>query len=224
MSESTEAYEYLFKFLIIGSASTGKSCILHQFLENKFKEDITHTIGAEFGSKVINVNQKNVKLQIWDTAGQERFRSVTRSYYRGASGALLVYDIANRESYNAVANWLSDARSLASPNIVIILCGNKKDLDEQRQVTFDEASRFAEGNDLMFLETSAKTNENITESFLNCAQKILNKIESGSIDPYRMYSGIQFNRSQAANRYNPNANDSSANERLQKSTNNCASC
>lgn len=165
----------------------------------------------------------------------------------------------SRESYNAVANWLSDARSLASPNIVIILCGNKKDLDEQRQVTFDEANRFAEGNgktngfvrierkcflcqDLMFLETSAKTNENITESFLNCAQKILSKIESGnimncrlrrnlfvfscsgSIDPYRMYSGIQFNRSQAANRYNQNATDSSANESLQKSTNNYASC
>jgi len=114
---------------------------------------------------VINVNQKNVKLQIWDTAGQERFRSVTRSYYRGASGALLVYDIANRESYNAVTNWLADARSLASPNIIIILCGNKKDLDEQRQVTFLEANRFAQENDLMFLETSAATGESVTESF-----------------------------------------------------------
>ncbi|UJR13609.1 hypothetical protein I4U23_000622 [Adineta vaga] len=223
MSQPTETYEYLFKFLIIGSASTGKSCILHQFLENKFKVDITHTIGAEFGSKIINVNQKNVKLQIWDTAGQERFRSVTRSYYRGASGALLVYDIANRESYNTVANWLEDARALASPNIVIILCGNKTDLEEQRQVTFAEASRFAEDNGLMFLETSAMNNENITESFLKCAQKILSKIDSGSIDPYRMYSGIQFNRAHAANRSDSNSNNS-ANERIQKSTNNCASC
>ncbi|CAF4347914.1 unnamed protein product, partial [Adineta steineri] len=186
--------------------------------------DITHTIGAEFGSKVININQKNVKLQIWDTAGQERFRSVTRSYYRGASGALLVYDIANRESYNAVANWLSDARSLASPNIVIILCGNKKDLEDQRQVTFLEASRFAEENDLMFLETSAMTNENVTECFLKCARVILSKIDSGSIDPYRMYSGIQFNRSVAANQFDLNQNNNSANERIQKSSNSCTSC
>uniref|UniRef100_A0A8C9TKL7 RAB4B, member RAS oncogene family n=1 Tax=Scleropages formosus TaxID=113540 RepID=A0A8C9TKL7_SCLFO len=84
---------FLFKFLVIGSAGTGKSCLLHQFIESKFKQDSNHTIGVEFGSRVVNVGGKTVKLQIWDTAGQERFRSVTRSYYRGAAGALLVYDI-----------------------------------------------------------------------------------------------------------------------------------
>uniref|UniRef100_A0A8C9U9U7 RAB4a, member RAS oncogene family n=1 Tax=Scleropages formosus TaxID=113540 RepID=A0A8C9U9U7_SCLFO len=84
---------FLFKFLVIGNAGTGKSCLLHQFIEKRFKEDSNHTIGVEFGSKIINVVNKYVKLQIWDTAGQERFRSVTRSYYRGAAGALLVYDI-----------------------------------------------------------------------------------------------------------------------------------
>ncbi|KAK2192936.1 hypothetical protein NP493_20g08043, partial [Ridgeia piscesae] len=104
---------FLFKFLVIGSAGTGKSCILHQFIENKFKQDSNHTIGVEFGSKVVNVGGKSVKLQIWDTAGQERFRSVTRSYYRGAAGALLVYDITSRETYNALTNWLTDARTLA---------------------------------------------------------------------------------------------------------------
>lgn len=88
-----ETYDFLFKFLVIGSAGTGKSCLLHQFIENKFKQDSNHTIGVEFGSRVVNVGGKTVKLQIWDTAGQERFRSVTRSYYRGAAGALLVYDI-----------------------------------------------------------------------------------------------------------------------------------
>uniref|UniRef100_A0A8C5S3Z3 RAB4A, member RAS onco family n=1 Tax=Laticauda laticaudata TaxID=8630 RepID=A0A8C5S3Z3_LATLA len=85
--------DFLFKFLVIGNAGTGKSCLLHQFIEKKFKDDSNHTIGVEFGSKIINVGGKYVKLQIWDTAGQERFRSVTRSYYRGAAGALLVYDI-----------------------------------------------------------------------------------------------------------------------------------
>ncbi|CAF97452.1 unnamed protein product, partial [Tetraodon nigroviridis] len=208
--------DFLFKFLVIGSAGTGKSCLLHQFIENKFKQDSNHTIGVEFGSRVVNVGGKTVKLQIWDTAGQERFRSVTRSYYRGAAGALLVYDITSRETYNALTNWLTDARTLASPNIIIILCGNKKDLDADREVTFLEASRFAQENgssslcfpshfpalpwtanvlsilELMFLETSALTGENVEEGFLKCARTILNKIDSGELDPERMGSGIQY--------------------------------
>ncbi|XP_049553378.1 ras-related protein Rab-4A isoform X2 [Orcinus orca] len=119
-------------------------------------------------------------------------RSVTRSYYRGAAGALLVYDITSRETYNALTNWLTDARMLASQSIVIILCGNKKDLDPDREVTFLEASRFAQENELMFLETSALTGENVEEAFVQCARKILNKIESGELDPERMGSGIQY--------------------------------
>uniref|UniRef100_A0A8C5GA70 Ras-related protein Rab-4 n=1 Tax=Gouania willdenowi TaxID=441366 RepID=A0A8C5GA70_GOUWI len=194
MSEATikNTHNFLFKFLVIGSAGAGKSCLLHQFIENKFKQDSNHTIGVEFGSRVVTVGGKTVKLQIWDTAGQERFRSVTRSYYRGAAGALLVYDITSRETYNALTNWLTDARTLASPNIVIILCGNKKDLDADREVTFLEASRFAQENELMFLETSALTGENVEEGFLKCARLILNKIESGELDPERMGSGIQY--------------------------------
>ncbi|CAF1454986.1 unnamed protein product [Adineta steineri] len=219
MTQSTESYEYLFKFLIIGSVSTGKSCILHQFLENKFRNESAHTIGAEFGSKLLAVGKRNIKLQIWDTAGQERFRSVTRSYYRGASGALLVYDISNRDSYTAITNWLTDVRTLASPNIVIILCGNKKDLEEQRQVTFLEGSRFAQEHDLMFLETSALTNENVTESFQQCARIILTKIDSGNIDPFRMYSGIQCNHTIAAHQ-----NENLANNIRRKSAINCALC
>ncbi|EGD81649.1 hypothetical protein PTSG_02365 [Salpingoeca rosetta] len=188
----SESYDFLFKFLVIGNANTGKSCILHQFIENKFKSDSTHTIGVEFGSKVINCGGKSVKLQVWDTAGQERFRSVTRSYYRGAAGALLVYDISNRESFNALTNWLTDARTLASPDIVIVLVGNKKDLEADREVTFLEASRFAQENELMFLETSARTGENVEEVFLKCARSILSKIETGQLDPEKIGSGIQY--------------------------------
>lgn len=133
------------------------------------KDDSSHTIGVEFGSRIVNVGGKSVKLQIWDTAvsienclhldfgriffnkyfhfkGQERFRSVTRSYYRGAAGALLVYDSTSRESFNTLSNWLNDARKMASPQIVILLVGNKKDLEEARQVTFLEASTFAQEN------------------------------------------------------------------------------
>lgn len=190
-----EPYDYLFKFLVIGSAGTGKSCLLHQFIENRFKEDSSHTIGVEFGSKIVPVGGRTVKLQIWDTAGQERFRSVTRSYYRGAAGALLVYDVSSRESFNNLANWLTDARTLASPAIVIILVGNKKDLEEEREVTFLEASRFAQENGLMFLETSAKTGDSVVEAFLKCSKNILAKIESGELDPERIGSGIQYGES-----------------------------
>jgi len=188
----TETYNYLFKFLIIGNAGTGKSCLLHQFIENKFKHDTNHTIGVEFGSKIVQVGGKSVKLQIWDTAGQERFRSVTRSYYRGAAGAILVYDITSRESYNALMQWLTDAKTLASPHIVVLLVGNKKDLETKRDVNFLEASNLAQENDMMFMGTSALTGENVEEAFLRCARTILSKIESGELDPDRMGSGIQY--------------------------------
>eukprot|EP00051_Salpingoeca_urceolata_P032350 m.15347 g.15347 ORF g.15347 m.15347 type:complete len:210 (+) comp5000_c0_seq1:308-937(+) len=188
----SESYDFLFKFLVIGNANTGKSCLLHQFIESKFKQESSHTIGVEFGSKIVNVGGKTVKLQIWDTAGQERFRSVTRSYYRGAAGALLVYDISSRDTYNALGNWLTDARTLASPDIVIVLVGNKKDLEAEREVTFLEASRFAQEHELMFLETSARTGEAVEETFLKCARTILSKIESGQLDPEKMGSGIQY--------------------------------
>lgn len=188
----SETYDYLFKFLIIGSAGSGKSCLLHHFIESKYKEDSSHTIGVEFGSRIVNVGGSVVKLQIWDTAGQDRFRSVTRSYYRGAAGALLVYDTTSRDSFNALANWLNDARTLASPNIVILLVGNKKDMEECREVTMLEASNFAQENDLIFLETSAKTGDNVEEAFLKCSKTILAKIESGELDPERIGSGIQY--------------------------------
>lgn len=192
-----ETYDYLFKFIVIGDAATGKSCLLHRFIENQFKSDSTHTIGVEFGSKVVEVGGKNVKLQIWDTAGQERFRSVTRSYYRGAAGALLVYDITNRESYNNISTWLADARSLANPDIVIILVGNKADL-EDREVTFLEASRFAQENGLMFLETSALTGEGVEEVFLKCSRTILSKIVQGILDPEALGSGVQHGDSRGS--------------------------
>ncbi|KAG0327671.1 Ras- protein Rab-4A, partial [Podila humilis] len=109
------------------------------------KENATHTIGVEFGSRIVTIGKNQVKLQIWDTAGQERFRSVTRSYYRGAAGALLVYDISNRNTFTSIAKWIADARKLAGADIALMLVGNKLDL-EDREVTYLEASRFAQEN------------------------------------------------------------------------------
>jgi len=186
-----ERYDYLFKFIIIGDAATGKSCLLHRFIDDQFKTESTHTIGVEFGSKIVEVGGQSIKLQIWDTAGQERFRSVTKSYYRGAAGAILVYDVTSRDSYNNVSSWLGDARNLADKNIAIVLVGNKIDLANDREVTFLEASRFAQENELMFLETSARTGEGVTEVFMKCARTILTKVESGILDPNQMNSGVQ---------------------------------
>lgn len=188
----SESYDYLLKFLIIGEAGIGKSCLLHHFIENKFNESSSHTIGVAFGSRIVNVGGKSIKLQIWDTAGQERYRSITRSYYRGAAGALLVYDTTSRDSFNELASWLNDARRLASQNICILLVGNKKDLEEEREVTFLEASNFAQENELIYLETSAKTGENVEEAFLKCSKTILAKIETGELIPERIGSGIEY--------------------------------
>uniref|UniRef100_A0A1I8GQK6 Ras-related protein Rab-4B n=1 Tax=Macrostomum lignano TaxID=282301 RepID=A0A1I8GQK6_9PLAT len=202
MASSTDPYEYLFKFLIIGSAGTGKSCLLHQFLERKFKADSSHTIGVEFGSKVIDVNGRTVKLQVMLRAvndehnlGHGRSGAVQvgdQILLPGRGRALLVYDVTSRDSYNALSNWLSDARSLASPNIAIVMIGNKRDLDADREVTLMEASQFAQQNCLLFLETSAKTGENVEDAFGHCARAILSKIESGEVDPERLGSGVQF--------------------------------
>jgi len=147
---------------------------------------------VEFGSRIVHIGDKSVKLQIWDTAGQERFRSVTRSYYRGAAGALLAYDITHRETFNNLTSWLYDVRQLASSDLVVILVGNKADREEDREVTFLEASRFAQENEMMFMETSALTGKGIEEVFLKCARSILTKIETGQIDPEKNGSGIQY--------------------------------
>jgi Ras-related protein Rab-14 len=179
---NTFPYEYIFKYIIIGDMGSGKSCLLHNFTEGKFVPDSPHTIGVEFGTRIIEVMGKKIKLQIWDTAGQERFRAVTRSYYRGAAGALLVYDISRRATFNHLTSWLTDAKTLTTPNTVIMLIGNKSDLDEQRDVPFEEASAFAEENGLIFLEASAKTGNNVEEAFLKTASLIFQSVQDGSVD------------------------------------------
>lgn len=174
--------DYGFKMIIVGDASAGKSSFMHQFLEGKFRKQTTHTIGVEFGTKVISLGQRQIKLQIWDTAGQERYRAVTRSYYRGAVGALILYDVTSRDSYNNLPTWLQDAREQAWKEISIIAVGNKRDRKDERQVSFLEASRFAQEHDVLFLETSALTGESVQEVFHTLAQRILNKVEEGICD------------------------------------------
>ncbi|KAG1703867.1 Ras- protein Rab-2A, variant 2 [Phytophthora capsici] len=157
------SYAYLFKYIIIGDTGVGKSCLLLQFTDKRFQPVHDLTIGVEFGARMINIENKQIKLQIWDTAGQESFRSITRSYYRGAAGALLVYDITRRETFNHLTRWLEEARQNSNSNMAIMLIGNKSDLEHRRAVSFKEGEQFAKENGLIFLETSAKTAANVED-------------------------------------------------------------
>ena len=132
-------YDYLAKIVLIGPSGAGKSCLLHRFVKSEWRILSSQTIGVEFSSKIVKVgsgaSRRRIKLQLWDTAGTERFRSVSRSYYRGAAGAILVYDVASLASFNALPTFLSDARALASPNLTVILAGNKADLADGGRTT-----------------------------------------------------------------------------------------
>ncbi|EEQ97525.1 RAB-2,4,14, putative [Perkinsus marinus ATCC 50983] len=184
------SYSYLFKYIIIGDTGVGKSCLLLQFTDKRFRPDHDLTIGVEFGARLVNVDGKQIKLQIWDTAGQESFRSITRSYYRGATGALLVYDISRRDTFNHLTRWLEEARQNSNPNMVIMLIGNKCDL-ERREVSYEEGAKFAKDNNLIFLETSAKTARNVEEAFLQTARKIYENILAGVYDLSNESHGIK---------------------------------
>jgi len=185
------SYAYLFKYIIIGDTGVGKSCLLLQFTDKRFQPVHDLTIGVEFGARMITIDNRQIKLQIWDTAGQESFRSITRSSYRGAAGALLVYDITRRETFNHLTRWLEEARQNANQSMVIMLIGNKSDLDHRRQVSKEEGEQFAQQHGLIFLETSAKTAANVEEAFINTAQKIYENIQNGIYDVTNEAHGIK---------------------------------
>eukprot|EP01036_Dinobryon_divergens_P037471 gene37471-49026_t len=186
------SYAYLFKYIIIGDTGVGKSCLLLQFTDKRFQPVHDLTIGVEFGARLINIDQHQIKLQIWDTAGQESFRSITRSYYRDAAGALLVYDITRRESFNHLGRWLEEARQNGNPNMTIMLIGNKSDLEHRRAVTTKEGEIFATENGLVFLETSAKSASNVETAFIKTAENIYEKIKEGLYDPSREGNGVKL--------------------------------
>ncbi|KAJ1821313.1 Rab GTPase ypt31 [Coemansia sp. RSA 376] len=172
MAASNDEYDFLFKIVLIGDSGVGKSNLLSRFTRNEFNLESKSTIGVEFATRSIQVDSKTIKAQIWDTAGQERYRAITSAYYRGAVGALLVYDIAKHPTYENVTRWLKELRDHADSNIIIMLVGNKSDLRHLRAVPTDEAKQFASENGLFFIETSALDSSNVEQSF----QQILTEI------------------------------------------------
>jgi len=174
--------EVKFKVGLVGESGVGKSCLLVRWVDNDFfTENDKYTIGVDYKFKSVSVKDKNVKLQIYDTAGQERFRTVTASFYRGAHGILLVYDITDKESFARVEEWLKEIKNYTPDHTPIIFVGNKSDLDGKRAVDNATAKAFADKHNLHFIETSAKEGTNVDEAFMALAERIVDfKYGSGS--------------------------------------------
>ncbi len=175
-------YNYLFKYIIIGDPSVGKSNLLMKFANNKFTEDYQSTIGVEFGAKNIRLNDQVYRIQIWDTAGQENFRSITRAYFKKCVCAMVVYDITSKESFEHIQNWIDDVHEQSPKTVLIVLIGNKIDLEERRVISTDEGNDFATQNGLIFMETSAKSGVGVKEIFEKTAQEIAKKMEENYYD------------------------------------------
>ncbi|KAH6566357.1 hypothetical protein BASA50_004565 [Batrachochytrium salamandrivorans] len=171
-------YDYLFKLLLIGDSGVGKSCLLLRFADDTYTESYISTIGVDFKIRTIELEGKTVKLQIWDTAGQERFRTITSSYYRGAHGIIVVYDVTDQETFNNVKQWLQEIDRYASEGVHKLLVGNKSDLESKKVVDFKTADDFSNQLGIPFLETSAKNATNVEQAFLTMAKQIKDKMGS----------------------------------------------
>uniref|UniRef100_A0A6B2LLT0 Uncharacterized protein n=1 Tax=Arcella intermedia TaxID=1963864 RepID=A0A6B2LLT0_9EUKA len=160
---------------MIGDSSVGKTSICTRFTDNTFTDNFIATLGVDFKIRTITIGDKKVRLQVWDTAGQERFRTITQAYYRGAHGVILVYDITDRETFSNIGRWLEDTSNYAPDYALKMLVGNKADLLEERVVTTKEGADYARLKNLVFMEASAKTCENIDKMFIQFATTFVNK-------------------------------------------------
>lgn len=179
-----EQFDFLFKIVLIGDCGTGKTCVVQRFKNGTFLEGHGNTIGVDFSMKTVIVEGKRIKLQIWDTAGQERFRTITQSYYRSANGVIIVYDITKRSSFLAVARWLEEIRRYSGSSILVALVGNKADMENLREVEFEEAEAMCQymPEVLFVLEASAKENSNIEEAFLYLATELKRRHDNGNLN------------------------------------------
>ncbi|AET37454.1 Rab family GTPase YPT32 Ecym_1207 [Eremothecium cymbalariae DBVPG len=175
-------YDYLFKIVLIGDSGVGKSNLLSRFTTDEFNVNSKSTIGVEFATRTIEVEGKKVKAQIWDTAGQERYRAITSAYYRGAVGALIVYDISKSSSYENCNHWLAELRENADENVAVGLIGNKSDLAHLRAVPTDEAKNYAQENQMLFTETSALNAENVDLAFRELITAIYQMVSKNQVD------------------------------------------
>lgn len=169
-------FDYMFKILIIGNSSVGKTSFLFRYADDSFTSAFVSTVGIDFKVKTVIRREKRMKLQIWDTAGQERYRTITTAYYRGAMGFILMYDVTNEESFNSVQDWVTQIKTYSWDNAQVILVGNKSDMENERVVTYDRGKQLADQLGLEFFETSAKENVNVKNVFERLVDIICDKM------------------------------------------------
>nr|POF17681.1 gtp-binding protein ypt1 [Quercus suber] len=198
-NESSHRYDYLFKLLLIGDSGVGKSCLLLRFADDTYTESYISTIGVDFKIRTIELDGKTVKLQIWDTAGQERFRTITSSYYRGAHGICVVYDVTDMDSFNNVKQWLQEIDRYATEGVNKLLVGNKSDMTDKKVVEYTVAKEFADSLGIPFLETSAKNASNVEQAFLTMARQIKERMGNTTVNnkPTVQFRGMAFLRTRS---------------------------
>ncbi|XP_025929630.1 ras-related protein Rab-25 [Apteryx rowi] len=174
---AVEDYNFVFKVVLVGESGVGKTNLLSRFTRNEFNHDSRTTIGVEFSTRTVLLGTAAVKAQIWDTAGLERYRAITSAYYRGAVGALVVFDITKHQTYEAVERWLKELYDHAEATIVVMLVGNKTDLAQAREVPAEEAKMFADSKGLLFAETSALDSTNVEQAFETVLKEIFSKVQ-----------------------------------------------
>lgn len=184
-------YYYSVKFIIVGNQSVGKTNIIHRFTKGEYQGEYISTIGMDFISHNIELDNNVINIQIWDTAGTERYRSVTKGYYSNSTCAIIVYDITNIKSFDSVKEWIEECKSYTNPNILLILAGNKSDLSEERGVTEEEGKELANQYGMTFFESSAKDGKNINEIFINAIKKIIENINNKLYDLNDPSNGIK---------------------------------
>ncbi|XP_011138239.1 ras-related protein Rab-3 isoform X1 [Harpegnathos saltator] len=190
-------FDYMFKLLIIGNSSVGKTSFLFRYADDSFTSAFVSTVGIDFKVKTVFRHDKRVKLQIWDTAGQERYRTITTAYYRGAMGFILMYDITNEESFNSVQDWVTQIKTYSWDNAQVILVGNKCDMEEERVISSERGRQLAEQLGVRFFETSAKENINVKAVFEQLVDIICDKMsESLDNDPTLVAGGMAQSKGQ----------------------------
>ncbi|XP_040564282.1 ras-related protein Rab-30 isoform X2 [Lepeophtheirus salmonis] len=178
-----EDYKYLFKVVLVGNAGVGKTCLVRQFTQGMFPPGQGATIGVDFMIKTLEIQGEKIKLQIWDTAGQERFRSITQSYYRSAHALILVFDVSNQPTFDSCPEWLREIEEYASPKVLKVLVGNKTDRDD-REIPEEIGEDFAQRYSMYYLETSAKSCDNVERLFVEIAQELLQQAKSKELPSY----------------------------------------